>query len=120
MNLLKVKLAISHALAQSTKLGIYEERIQSVVEDTRHLPETLAENGSVHIGRHEIAQLIGQVRLAERALVRASKISTNPLHLAVPCGCSPIVWYAESYLFRSVFGFKREEADAKSIALGLE
>ena len=32
-----------------------------MVEDTRHLPETLAENGSVHIGRHEIAQLMGQV-----------------------------------------------------------
>jgi len=74
----QVKLAISHALAQSTKLGIYEERIQLMVEDTRHLPETLAENGSVHIGRHEIAQLMGQVFLQRAAVNLLSTVMDIP------------------------------------------
>jgi uncharacterized Rmd1/YagE family protein len=57
----QVKLAISHALAQSTKLGIYEERIRSMVEATRHLPLQLAEAGTVDISQRQIARLIGQV-----------------------------------------------------------
>jgi uncharacterized Rmd1/YagE family protein len=56
-----VKLAISHALAQSTKLAVYEERILEVVRESRNLPEALARHGEVHISQKKIAQLIGQV-----------------------------------------------------------
>jgi hypothetical protein len=56
---LQVKLAISHALAQSTKLCVYEERVVETVLETKHLPETLAKHGNVHISRKKVAQLIG-------------------------------------------------------------
>jgi len=49
-----------------------------MVEDTRHLPETLAENGSVHIGRHEIAQLMGQVFLQRAAVNLLSTVMDIP------------------------------------------
>lgn len=59
LHALQVKLAISHALAQSTKLCVYEERVVETVLETKHLPETLAKHGNVHISRKKVAQLIG-------------------------------------------------------------
>jgi uncharacterized Rmd1/YagE family protein len=59
MHAAQVKLAISHALAQSTKLCVYEERVVETVLETKHLPETLAKHGNVHISRKKVAQLIG-------------------------------------------------------------
>ncbi|WIA14005.1 hypothetical protein OEZ85_002566 [Tetradesmus obliquus] len=64
----QVKLAISHALAQSTLLGCYEERLQDIVEVTRDLPEALAEFGRVQISRKQVARLIGQVFLQRSAV----------------------------------------------------
>lgn len=45
----QVKLAICHALAQSTKLCIYEERVLELVLATKHLPQALATHGTVHV-----------------------------------------------------------------------
>jgi uncharacterized Rmd1/YagE family protein len=41
----RTKLAISYALAQSTKLSIYEQRVVDIVSETKHLPEDLAVTG---------------------------------------------------------------------------
>ncbi len=57
-----MKLAISYALAQSTKLSVYEKRVTDIVLETKHLPEALAEHGAVEISGHDIAKLIGKVR----------------------------------------------------------
>ena len=43
----QVKLAISYALAQSTKLSFFEERIQDHAEETMQMPATLARTGEV-------------------------------------------------------------------------
>ena len=42
-----IKLSISHALAQSAKLSVYEERVIEIVESTKDLPEALAATGKV-------------------------------------------------------------------------
>jgi len=42
-----IKLSISHALAQSSKLSVYEDRVTEIVESTKNLPETLAATGEV-------------------------------------------------------------------------
>lgn len=42
-----IKLSISHALAQSAKLSVYEERVIQIVESTKDLPEALAATGEV-------------------------------------------------------------------------
>ncbi len=61
-------------MAQSTKLAIYEERIVDIVDATKHLPEALARDGKVELGRTQIARLMGKVR--------------DALHMtATPCDC---------------------------------
>ena len=41
-----IKLSISHALSQSTKLCVFEERVLEIVQQTRDLPEALANTGT--------------------------------------------------------------------------
>jgi uncharacterized Rmd1/YagE family protein len=64
----ETQLAIAHALAQSTKLGVYEARLGKVVEATRSLPEHLAATGRVPISRSAIARLMGEVFLQKSAV----------------------------------------------------
>lgn len=47
-----IKLSISHALAQSAKLSVYEDRVIEIVENTKDLPETLAATGEVRFRGH--------------------------------------------------------------------
>lgn len=54
-----MKLAISYALAQSTKLSMYERRVVDIVLESKNLPESLAERGEVDISSVEVAKLIG-------------------------------------------------------------
>ena len=42
----RVKLSISHALSQSTKLCVFEERVLEIVQTTKDLPEALATSGA--------------------------------------------------------------------------
>lgn len=42
----RVKLSISHALSQSTKLCVFEERVLEIVQTTKDLPEALATSGT--------------------------------------------------------------------------
>jgi len=41
-----IKLSISHALSQSTKLCVFEERVIMIVMNTKDLPGTLAATGT--------------------------------------------------------------------------
>lgn len=63
-----IKFSLSFALAQSTKLSVYEERVIHLVDSTRDLPQTLADTGDVHMSRTSVARLIGRVFL-ERSSV---------------------------------------------------
>jgi len=58
---LQIKLAISYALAQSTKLSLHERRVTDMVLETKHLPESLARSGKVSLSPETIAKLIGKV-----------------------------------------------------------
>ncbi|MEW5308059.1 MAG: hypothetical protein WDW38_000046 [Sanguina aurantia] len=74
----KMKLAISYALAQSTKLSVYEKRVVDIVLETKNLPETLAENGTVDITTVDIAKLIGKVFLQKSAVNLLSSVLDTP------------------------------------------
>lgn len=60
-NVLQIKLAISYALAQSTKLSLHERRVTDMVLETKHLPESLARSGKMQLSPDTIAKLIGRV-----------------------------------------------------------
>lgn len=59
------KLAFSHGIIQSTKLASFENLIQSTIDETRHLPESLAQSGKILLSRREIAKLRGKLFLAK-------------------------------------------------------
>lgn len=55
------KFAISHGIAQSVKLTIFEESIQRTFDNTKRLPEELAEKGSISLSRKEISKKMGEI-----------------------------------------------------------
>lgn len=62
------KLAISHALAQSIKLGIFEQRIQKIINETEHLPQQLAKHGKIPLKAKDIRRQMAQLYI-ERSTI---------------------------------------------------
>mgnify|MGYP001199362488 CR=1 FL=1 len=54
-----VRLALSHAFAQSTKLQVFEARAQKVISDNRSITKDLATKGSIKLSRKKLAKLRG-------------------------------------------------------------
>ncbi|RHY27559.1 hypothetical protein DYB32_006696 [Aphanomyces invadans] len=55
------KIAISFAMAQSSKLDVFEQRVDETIQETRHIPQTLAETGEIKkYSQKDISQLIGR------------------------------------------------------------
>jgi uncharacterized Rmd1/YagE family protein len=56
-----VKLTISHAIAQSTKLCFFEERMSETMLDAQHIPKRLALTGQLDMTRTEIVKILGRL-----------------------------------------------------------
>lgn len=56
-----VKLTISHAIAQSTKLCFFEERMSETMLDAQHVPKQLALTGELNMTRTEIVKILGRL-----------------------------------------------------------
>lgn len=54
-----IKLSFSHALSQSVKLSSFEEEIYETIQNTRHLPQELAEKGCISLSSEQLAKLMG-------------------------------------------------------------
>lgn len=54
-------LAISHALAQSTKLSVLELQAKNTLEETAGIPRKLAATGSTALSRKQAAMMRGQL-----------------------------------------------------------
>lgn len=55
------RLALSHGIAQSTKLAQFEFRIQQTISETEHIPENIARTGSAGLSRRELSKLRGRL-----------------------------------------------------------
>lgn len=55
------KLAVSHGIAQSVKLGIFEIKIHKTFNDHKSLPEELARKGKIPLSRKDIRRKMGQL-----------------------------------------------------------
>ncbi|KAI7341635.1 hypothetical protein KC336_g22776, partial [Hortaea werneckii] len=55
------KLAISHALAQSTKTSLYEDLLSTTITTTQSIPSTIARTGRINLTRREINMQIGEL-----------------------------------------------------------
>ncbi|GFR52223.1 hypothetical protein Agub_g14673 [Astrephomene gubernaculifera] len=73
-----VKMSISHALAQSSKLSLYEERMVALVEEVRHIPREMAERGAISLSRRTVAQLQGKVFLLKAAVNLSATMLDTP------------------------------------------
>ncbi|MGD0465848.1 MAG: RMD1 family protein [Gammaproteobacteria bacterium] len=60
-NHIYTKLAFSYGVAQSVKLGGFENTIQGIIEITKKLPEDLAKKGKTLLSRKEIRKLMGRI-----------------------------------------------------------
>lgn len=56
-----IKLTISHAIAQSTKLCFFEEKLSETMLDAQHVPKTLALTGELNMTRTEIVKILGRL-----------------------------------------------------------
>lgn len=73
-----IKISISHALAQSTKLVHFEARVLDIITNTRNLPEHLANTGEILLSKKEIAQLIGTVFIEKSRVNLLSTVLDTP------------------------------------------
>jgi uncharacterized Rmd1/YagE family protein len=55
------KLAISFAMAQSTKLDVFEARVEKRIRSTKRIPFNLATTGSIKYSQKDISKLIGEL-----------------------------------------------------------
>jgi uncharacterized Rmd1/YagE family protein len=56
-----IKLAMSHAIAQSTKLSFFEERMAQTMLDTHYVPKRLALTGQLGMSRKEVVKILGRL-----------------------------------------------------------
>lgn len=56
-----IKLAMSHAIAQSTKLSFFEERMARTMQEAQHVPRRLALTGKLGMKREEVVRILGRL-----------------------------------------------------------
>lgn len=62
-------LSVSHALAQSVKLAVFESRAVETIARTRHLPESLAQKGRISLNGRQMAQVRGQLFMTRSDII---------------------------------------------------
>ncbi|KAF9189922.1 hypothetical protein BGZ51_009134 [Haplosporangium sp. Z 767] len=73
-----VKLTISHAIAQSVKMTLFEGLIENTINATKHIPQTMAETGKVPMSRIAITKKIGQLFIMRINVNLVSNILDTP------------------------------------------
>ncbi|KAL3899916.1 MAG: hypothetical protein SGCHY_001711, partial [Lobulomycetales sp.] len=74
----RIKLTISHAIAQSVKLAVFEGLVENTIENTRHIPRVLSETGKIHMSRKAINQKIGQLFIMRINVNLVSNVLDTP------------------------------------------
>jgi len=78
-----IKLAISHAIAQSTKLSFFEETMAAQMEAAKDVPARLAKTGELGMKREDVIKLLGGL-FKSRVDVNLCKYT---LRLPLCCTC---------------------------------
>ena len=72
------RLAVSYAIAQSSIVAIFEERIIQKVADYKFIPETLASVGKIDLSTKSIGMMIGEIFVIRHDLNLHSDILDTP------------------------------------------
>ncbi|KAJ2959209.1 hypothetical protein NQZ79_g5291 [Umbelopsis isabellina] len=73
-----VKMTISHAIAQSVKMTLFERLIDDTINETKYIPQVMAESGKVHMSRVAITKKIGQLFIMRINVNLVSNILDTP------------------------------------------
>ena len=71
-------IAISHALAQSSKLSFFETQAQKIIEDTSGIPKKLLETGSTSLSQKQAAQMRGKLFLTKSDIILKYELLDTP------------------------------------------
>uniref|UniRef100_A0A6B2L9Y0 DUF155 domain-containing protein n=1 Tax=Arcella intermedia TaxID=1963864 RepID=A0A6B2L9Y0_9EUKA len=74
----RVKVALSHGLAQSIKLSVFEDEIDDLIEETKQYPNELATDGKISLTRRDIFKKMGQLWLQKNEVNLHSDILDTP------------------------------------------
>ncbi|KAI3646187.1 hypothetical protein MP228_009115 [Amoeboaphelidium protococcarum] len=93
-----MKLTLSHAIAQSVKLTLYEGRIEDTIESTKDIPAIMSVTGRVPMSRSNITKKIGHLFVMRINVNLVSPILDTPeLFWSLP-NLEPLYAAARTYL----------------------
>ncbi|KAL1730493.1 hypothetical protein EV714DRAFT_250264 [Schizophyllum commune] len=92
------KLSLSHALSQSVKISLFEERISNAIEDTKDIPEIISETGKIAMPHTDIMQKIGQLFLLRNNINSVGSVLDSPEVFWTFPDLQPLYDAARSYL----------------------
>ncbi|KAF8328268.1 uncharacterized protein EI90DRAFT_3126462 [Cantharellus anzutake] len=72
------KLSLSHALAQSVKISLFEQLISNTIEETKDIPEVMSKTGKIHLHHDEIMQQIGQLFILRMDINLVGSVLDSP------------------------------------------
>ena len=75
---LLTKLAISHGLAQSVKLGIFEQAIQKTSHWIQEIPELLSQKGKIQLSRKDIRKRMGRLFITRSSINLHQELLDTP------------------------------------------
>ena len=93
-----IKLAISHAIAQSVKISLFEELVDATIEDTKDIPQSVAETGKVHMSRKQIMRNVGELFILRININLSGSVLDSPELCWSEPNLEPVYKAARSYL----------------------
>ncbi|CEP11817.1 hypothetical protein [Parasitella parasitica] len=73
-----IKLTIAHAIAQSVKMTLFERLIDDTINETKYIPQVMAESGNIQMSRTAITKKIGQLFIMRINVNLVSNILDTP------------------------------------------
>ncbi|KAI0765323.1 hypothetical protein C8Q74DRAFT_1205012 [Fomes fomentarius] len=92
------KLSLSHALAQSVKISLFENLISTTIEETKDIPEIISETGKIDMNHKEIMKKIGELFLLRTNINSVGSVLDSPEVFWTYPDLQPLYDAARSYL----------------------
>lgn len=94
----RVKLAISHALAQSTKTSLFEDLMDSTIDACKDIPTEIALTGKIALSRKQIHMQIGELFILKLNIHLGGSILDTPELFWVEPQLEPVYQAVRKYL----------------------
>ncbi|KAH8150358.1 uncharacterized protein LAJ45_05569 [Morchella importuna] len=93
-----IKLSISHAIAQSVKISLFEDLVDNTIEDTKSIPQDVATTGKVNMSRRDIMKHIGELFILRININLQGSVLDSPELMWAEPQLDPVYQAARSYL----------------------